>query len=142
MNEYLYNLELVWKEKKIGELKVNGFPDIEVSAPVEFDGKPGTWTPEHLFVASVASCFMTTFVSVARTSRLEFRELKIVATGKLTTLEGKKWAITEITIKPTLTVSENDKSRVHLLIEKAHENCLIANSMKTSVKIEPEIIVE
>lgn len=39
--------------------------------PPEFGGPERTWSPEHLFVAAVSSCLMTTFRAIAEMSELE-----------------------------------------------------------------------
>lgn len=44
---------------------------ISFSAPPEFLGEPGRWTPEHFLVAAVASCFVSTFSSMAEKSQLD-----------------------------------------------------------------------
>ena len=41
---------------------------ISFSAPPEFLGEPGVWTPEHSFVAAVATCYMSTFSGMAEVS--------------------------------------------------------------------------
>jgi organic hydroperoxide reductase OsmC/OhrA len=54
-----------------GNLRSPNLPALEVVAPPEFQGHEGSWTPEHLYVASVSSCFMTTFLAIAQNSKLE-----------------------------------------------------------------------
>jgi len=56
---YSASIKLTGKGESIIESKVK--PSIELSAPVEFGGKSGFWTPEELLVASVNACLMTTF---------------------------------------------------------------------------------
>ena len=47
-----------------------GAPELRSSPPVEFDGPGGAWSPEHLLLASVATCFLLTLQIVAQGSRL------------------------------------------------------------------------
>ena len=54
---------------------------ISFSAPPEFLGEPGRWTPEHFLVAAVASCFVSTFSGIAEKSRLEFASFNLDAEG-------------------------------------------------------------
>ena len=51
-------------------------PAISFSPPPEFQGEVGRWTPEHLLVAAVASCFISTFEGMAQTSSLDFESLR------------------------------------------------------------------
>jgi organic hydroperoxide reductase OsmC/OhrA len=48
--------------------------------------------------------------------------------------------ITEIALRPRIVISgEADEERVRRFIERAHDACFIANSLKTNITIEPEI---
>jgi organic hydroperoxide reductase OsmC/OhrA len=100
----------------------------------------GIWSPEHLFVANVNSCFMTTFLSVAENSKLDFKHFECDAVGTLEKIDGK-YMISEITLSPILILTiENEKGlRVLEMSEKA---CLIANSVKTNIKLHPQIRIE
>lgn len=60
-NQYLYKTEVEWTGERHGELRAPALPNLKVDAPPEFKGHEGVWTPEHLFVGPVNSCFMTTF---------------------------------------------------------------------------------
>ena len=61
---------------------------ISFSAPPEFLGEPGRWTPEHFLVAAVASCFVSTFSGIAEKSRLEFASFNMDADGVLGNEDG------------------------------------------------------
>jgi organic hydroperoxide reductase OsmC/OhrA len=117
-------------------------PSVEVDAPVDFKGSGTAWSPEQLFVASVDTCFMMTFLAVAENSRLEFVSFSSTARGKLERVEGAGYQITEIGIVPRVVLrSGGDLGRTSRILEKAAKSCLISNSIKTTVKVEPEIYV-
>ena len=65
-----YQVQLQSSDAKTGKLDgwEAGLPTLEFAAPPEFGGPGGIWSPEHLFVASVSSCLMTTFRSMASMS--------------------------------------------------------------------------
>lgn len=63
----------------------------------------GIWSPEHLFVAAIESCLMTTFLAVAENSKLEFVSFSSHATGKLDKVDGK-FMMTEVLLRPTLVI--------------------------------------
>src|SRR4030095_1158629 len=97
-------------------------------------------TPEHLFVASLNSCYMATFVAIAEMSKFEIVSFTCAAEGRLERQEGKPYRITEVTLRPRLVVSETtDLNRAQRLLEKAEKNCFIANSILTTVKVKDEI---
>ena len=140
---YFYQTEVEWTGERRGELRAPSLPDIRVATPPEFKGHEDTWTPEHLFVAAVNSCFMTTFLAIAELSKLDFVGFSAGATGKLEKVEGRGLAITEVTLRPRLTLRRGqDVERASRILEKAERNCLISNSISSAVRLEPEINVQ
>jgi len=137
-----YQVNLTWLAERKGVLESLVLDSsITVATPPEFPkGMAGIWSPEHLFVASVNSCFMTTFLSVAENSKLDFKHFECDAVGTLEKIDGK-YMISEITLSPILILTiENEKGiRVLEMSEKA---CLIANSVKTNIKLLPQIRIE
>jgi len=139
-NIFYYKTDLNWKEGRIGEISEPTLEIIKVATPPEFPkGVPNIWSPEHLYVASVNVCLMTTFLAIAENSRLEFENYSAEATGKLEKVE-KIMQITEIVIKPKITIKkEKDEEKALKIINKSEDVCLISNSIKTKVILEPEI---
>jgi peroxiredoxin-like protein len=143
-NKYFYSTEVEWTTGRAGNLRAPALPNLQVDAPREFKGHDGVWTPEHLFVAAVNSCFMTTFMAIAENSKLGFVSFKATAQGKLEKLDGQGFMMTEIVLRPKLIIyNARDAERASRILEKAERNCLISNSVKTGIRLEPEInIVE
>ena len=143
MDTHTYNLSLTWKEGRIGEMSSPELPSkIEVATPPEFEkGVAGIWSPEHLYTASVLSCFMTTFLAIAEYSKLEFSSFDCSAVGVLAKKDGK-YSMTEITLKPVLEIDDETKrDRALRILDKAEAACLISNSIKTIVKLDPTVQV-
>ena len=115
---------------------------ISFSAPPEFLGEPGRWTPEHFLVAAVASCFVSTFSGIAEKSRLEFASFKLDAEGLLDNADGI-WRFTEIKLRPVVSIlKEEDRDRAIRLLEKAEKSCLIARSLQCKVALFPAVKIE
>ena len=139
-DKYFYSTEVEWTGERHGDLTAPVRPKLEIDAPPEFKGHEGVWTPEHLFVASVNTCFMTTFLAIAENSKLDVVSFKADAKGKLEKLDGAGFIMTEITLRPKLVVGKSrDIERASRILEKAEKHCLISNSIKTETKLEPEI---
>src|SRR5690242_5897958 len=96
-DKLFYSTDVEWTGARRGSLRAQSLPTLSVDAPPEFKGHEGTWTPEHLFVGAVNSCFMTTFVAIAENSKLDFVSFKTAADGKLEKLEGQGFQMTELT---------------------------------------------
>jgi peroxiredoxin-like protein len=136
---YLYQTAVKWTEQRKGVITCAGKPDVQVATPPEFKGHDGIWSPEDLFVASANVCLMTTFLAVAERAGLAFSSYESTAEGRLELVEGK-FQFTTIRIRPIITVqSGGDVDKAKELIEKAEHNCLISNSMKATVTLEPVI---
>lgn len=139
-NQYSYSTEVEWTGERRGDLSGPDLPELAVDAPPEFKGHEGVWTPEHLFVAAVNSCFMTTFLAIAENSKLEFVSFSADAKGKLEKLEGQGFIMTEVVLRPKLLISHaRDAERAGRILEKAEKNCLISKSIKTKTTLESEV---
>jgi peroxiredoxin-like protein len=137
---YFYETVVEWTSARKGNLRAPGLPEVEIAAPPEFKGQEGFWTPEHLYVAAVNACFMTTFLAIAELSKLEFVRFTCQAKGKLEKRAEQRYQITEILLRPQLVISHSrDQERAGQILEKAEANCLISNSIQTVVKLEAEI---
>ena len=120
-----------------------GRPPIASGAPSEFGGSDDVWSPEHLCVAAVNACVMLTFSTIAKNSKLPVRSYSASATGTLEKLEGRGLELTHIVVKPRITVGPDvDRAKVERLVRMAEKNCFISNSLKATVTLEPEIVVE
>ena len=136
---YTYHTAVKWTEQRKGVTSWAGKPDIQVATPPEFKGHEGIWSPEDLFVASANVCVMTTFLALAERAGLAFTSYESAAEERLELVEGK-FQFTAITLKPTITLaSSSDAAKAKELIEKAEANCLISNSVKARVSLEPTI---
>ena len=120
-------------------IKSKDKPAIELSAPVEFGGKKGFWTPEDLLVASVNACLLTTFSYYAKKRGFDFVSYESSAEGIIELVE-MQYLFSEITIKPKIIVkSKEDIEVAENLIKISKKSCLISNSLKSKVILEQEI---
>lgn len=142
-SNHTYNLDLKWSEGRMGIFNSQEVPSLTVATPPQFPkGVPNIWSPEHLIVGAVSSCLMTTFLAIAENSNLQFTSFDCSAEGKLEKVEGK-FMISEIILRPRVVIKqEKDKERAHRIVEKAEAACLISNSVKSNIILEPEIITE
>ncbi|HHX8681946.1 OsmC family protein [Vibrio diabolicus] len=92
--------------------------------------------PEEAFVAALSSCHMLVFLSIAAKRRYVVDRYLDEAVGELKKGEnGKEW-VSKVTLNPKITFAgDNQPTRYQLekMHHMAHENCFIANSVKTEV---------
>lgn len=139
----IYEVNVKWDTDKKGVLSSPGLDDkIEVVTPPGFSGGiVGKWTPEHLFVASVNSCLMITFFTIAENSKLEFVDFECNATGKADMVDGK-YQLTEIILKPQLTIPSTQKEeRAKHILEMSEKACLISAAINIKIQLIPTITV-
>jgi organic hydroperoxide reductase OsmC/OhrA len=137
---YFYEAEIDWIGGKDLQISSGKLPVIAGGAPPEFKGREGVWAPEHLFVASLNSCYMLTLLAIAEFSKIAIVSCSSSAKGKLEKITGSSYQVTEIVVKPRIVIaSVNDLQRMPRILEKAKENCFVSNSIKSAIKIEPEV---
>ena len=119
--------------------KFDGGHEMTASAAPAYLGDPKNVDPEEAFVASLSSCHMLTFLAIACKQKFVLDEYVDDAIGQMEKNAEGKMAITKVTLRPKLkwsgdkqpTVEELDK--IH---HAAHDNCFIANSVKTEGTVE------
>jgi peroxiredoxin-like protein len=135
-----YVVHLTGGQTGYAELSAPGIPVLRAAAPQEFDGPGDAWSPEHLLLAAVQSCFLLTLRSVARAAQLEFASLDLEAIG-IVDRRDRVTRFSEIVLRPRLTVAAGtDRERVQHLLEKTEKACLVSASLLTPILLEPEVI--
>lgn len=141
--EHFYEVDVHWSTDRKGVMSSPVLPEkIEVATPPEFPkGMEHIWSPEHLLVAAVNSCLMTTFLAIAENSKLEFSSFDSSAVGKLEIVDGK-YMISEIELKPTVSVTnEIAREKAERVLSKSEKACLISNSVKSTILFKPTITI-
>ena len=139
--EHIYEVSVNWQMERKGVLSSPVLNStIEVVTPPQFPkGINGIWSPEHLFVAAINSCLMTTFLSIAENSKLEFTGFESKALGKLEMSDGK-YMVSEVVLMPVVSIKNiEQKERAEKVLQKSEVNCLISNSVKTKIVFKSEI---
>ena len=98
--------------------------------------------PEEAFVASLSSCHMLWFLSIAAKRGFVAEKYRDQATGVMSKNAEGKLAMTLVTLHPEVTFSSNNipsESELNALHHAAHDNCFIATSVKTELRCEPVI---
>src|SRR5271170_6861266 len=112
------------------------------SAAPEFKGDADRVDPEEAFVASLSSCHMLTFLAICARKRLVVDSYEDEADGHLEKgANGRLW-MAHVTLRPRVrfapgtSVDDTALAEIH---HKSHEECFIANSVKTEVAVEQQL---
>lgn len=115
---------------------------IQVSSGGEYGGDDSRWNPEDLLGSALATCHMLTFLALCAKTRTQVLAYEDSAESILDTVE-KVTSIVEIKLRPTIRVAKGvDPAKVRELFEKAHKYCFVANSLKSKVTMEAEVVEE
>lgn len=111
---------------------------LDVAPPPEFGGPAGVWSPEHLFLAAVSSCLMTTFRSIAEIARIEVLDYSDDAIGHLARGEDRLYSMDAVRLRPRVVLAAgSDVEKARKLMDKADHVCLVSRSVCADITVEP-----
>ena len=107
---------------------------LAASGAAVLGGDPDKADPEEMFVASLSSCHMLWFLSLARAARLQVTAYEDEPQG---TMDGTRF--TRVVLRPKVAFNGDiDSEQIDSLHHRAHERCFIANSVSCPVEVEPQ----
>ena len=116
----------------------DGGHTMTATAAPAYLGNPANVDPEEAFVASLSSCHMLTFLAIACKQKFVLDSYEDEAVGHMEKNADGKMAITRVELRPQIRwhgdriPSAEELDKMH---HSAHENCFIANSVKTDVTV-------
>lgn len=140
--KFIYTTKVKWIKERMGKITFPGNSVLEISTPPEFGGKEGIWAPEALFVASINSCIMTTFLHFAIKFKLDLIFYESDGEGLLERGESGFW-FSQITLYPKIVMADEQMiGKAKGALDAAKKYCLISNSIKTKVIVNPKIVTK
>jgi len=138
-----YKVGVKWAHERDGWAEAVGVAgSVQFSAPPEFGGRSGRWSPEQLLVLAVSSCFLTSLVFFAGRSGLTLVGYEAEAEGRLEKLPGKGFRFAEVVLHPVVQVEkEDDVALAQGLLGKAERACIVSNSLSAPVRVEARVEV-
>jgi len=96
--------------------------------------------PEEAFIASLSSCHMLFFIDYARRDGFVVDSYVDEAIGVMEKDAEGKIAVTRVTLRPRVAFSGTPPSaeQIDRLHHRSHEDCFIANSVKTEIRVESQ----
>ena len=112
---------------------------LTVSADPAFQGDPALTNPEQMLLAAASSCQLLSFLAVAARARVDVLSYSDQAEA-LMPEDDLPVRITRITLRPHIVVAEGtDIAKVTRLVDLAHRECYIANTVGSEMLLEPVI---
>lgn len=97
--------------------------------------------PEEALIASLSSCHMLWFLSIAAGKGYVVDGYRDDASGRMGRIAKGRIAVTEVTLRPAVTFAGHapDAATHEAMHHEAHERCFIANSVTATIRCEPSI---
>ena len=139
---HMYEVALSSGPHGYATLLTVGVPPLRSAPPKDFDGPGDAWSPEHLLLAAVETCFMFTFRAVAQASKFEFLSLELSGSGTVDRKDGAT-RFTEIVLRPRLRLPKGaNPERAKRMLEKGEKTCLVTASLSVPLRLEAELVIE
>jgi organic hydroperoxide reductase OsmC/OhrA len=143
-----YHTTVRWEGEHWGHLVMGNGPEMKFSAPPDAHGHDGVLTPEDAFVAAANTCIMLMFIWAAERFKLKLLSYECRAEGtKLIELDRTE-IFTRLRFQPRIRIAaggeakEVTESRTRRALQAAQKYSLVANSLKSEIVVEPEVVIE
>jgi len=142
-----YHTTVRWTGEHWGHLAMGNGPEMEFSAPPDAQGHAGVVTPEDAFVAAANTCVMLMFIWAAERFKLTLVSYECRVEGTKRIELDRTEVFTRLHFRPVIRVAAGNEpadvveSRTRRALESAQKYSLVANSVKSEILVEPEILV-
>jgi organic hydroperoxide reductase OsmC/OhrA len=137
-----FRVEAWWASGRTGIAKSSSSPNvIHFTSPPAFGGLEGRWTPEDLLLGAVASCYTTTFHTLAEYSKFEYTDFQVEVEAVVSKSETG-YSIGEMSIRANLIIPrDEEQARAVKLLNKAKGLCLVGRALAIEQTFEPTVKV-
>ena len=143
-----YHTTVQWKGGHWGHLVMGNGPEYDFSAPPDAQGHAGVFTPEDAYVAAANTCVMMMFIWATERFKLNLLSYECRTEGTKVDRTGPNR-----NIHPACTSADDPRggrrrvpavveARVRRALQAAQKYSLVANSVKSEIVVEPEIVIE
>jgi len=143
-----YHTSVRWTGDHWGHVVMGNGPEMKFSAPPDAHGHAGVLTPEDAFVASANTCIMMMFLWAAERFKLKLLSYECRSEGtKLIELDRTE-IFTRLHFRPLIRIAAAGEphavveARTRRALQAAQKYSLVANSVKSEIVIEPELMIE
>lgn len=143
-HQYFFEVELKQTAGTRGMLTAKDVKSsIEIATAPQFKGgMPDTWTPEHLFLGAISSCFMTTYLAIAEKINLKISYITCASIGQINLYENHL-EFTTVNLYPKVYIElDTDTALANEILLNAYMHCIIANSIKPLLINHGEVLVQ
>jgi organic hydroperoxide reductase OsmC/OhrA len=137
--DFRFAVSVSGESEQLARVTAPGLEEIEVAVPPEFRGPGGRWSPEHLLVASAASCFAVTFAAIARRRRIPVHSLTVTGTGHVGHRDDGRVGFITVELTPRIQTEPEFVAAAERTARTTHTACLITGALDVPVHVVPVV---
>lgn len=130
--------------EEIGKVKGDVISE-QISIPSSLGGNGTGTNPDEMLVAAASSCYIISLAATLERAKFTHIHLEIKSIGSAV-FENEKFKMEKITHYPTISLTEEEKTRLNKrlpkLLDIADHHCMISNSIRNNVKIEIQATIQ
>jgi organic hydroperoxide reductase OsmC/OhrA len=137
LKDFRFTVDLKGDAERVVELTTDEGLALSVATPPEFrGGVHGMWSPEHLLVASAASCFGLTLAGIAERRQIPLHDVAIRGVGHITRRADARFGFVVVELAVEITTEDGFEENARRAARAAETGCLIGNALRIPVEVE------
>jgi organic hydroperoxide reductase OsmC/OhrA len=140
LKDFRFTVEVKGNAERVVETTTEEGLALSVATPPEFRGGiHGMWSPEHLLVSAVSSCYALTLAGVADRRQIPLQDVAIRGVGHITRRADARFGFVVVELAVEITTEEGFEDNARRAARAAESGCLIAQALRIPVEIELEV---
>jgi organic hydroperoxide reductase OsmC/OhrA len=140
LKDFLFTVDVKGNAERVVELTTDEGLALTVATPPEFrQGVHGMWSPEHLLVAAVSSCYALTLAAVAERRQVPLHDVAISSVGHMTRRADGRFGFVVVELAVEITTDEGLEENARRAARAAESGCLVAQALEIPVEVELDV---
>ena len=140
LKDFRFTVDVKGNAERVVEATSDEGLFLSVATPPEFRGGiHGMWSPEHLLVSAVSSCYALTLAGVADRREIPLHDVAIRGVGHITRRADARFGFVVVELAVEITTEEGFEDNARRAARAAESGCLIAQALRIPVEVELEV---
>jgi organic hydroperoxide reductase OsmC/OhrA len=140
LKDFRFTVDVKGNAERVVETTTEEGLALSVATPPEFRGGiHGMWSPEHLLVSAVSSCYALTLAGVADRRQIPLHDVSIRGVGHITRRADARFGFVVVELAVEITTEEGFEDNARRAARAAESGCLIAQALRIPVEVELEV---
>jgi organic hydroperoxide reductase OsmC/OhrA len=137
---FRFPVDVQWSGGRVTRVTAPCRRALAVATPAQFrDGVEGLWSPEDLLVASVATCYTLTLVTIAEHRGVPLELLEVRGEGDVDRRVDGRFGFTAVRLLVQFETEPEREAEARLAAEDARRSCLVSASLDAPVHVELDL---